>query len=342
MKAVLLESHGGPDVLRTTEVPDPQPHAGEALIRVRSCALNHIDLWLRRGIPGQTVSFPHILGSDIAGEIAALPAGVEGLKEGQRVMISPGTSCGRCQRCLSGEDNACRRYRVLGVHIAGGYAEWVRCPAANIIPLPENVSFDEAAAFPLVFLTAWNMLVHLAKLRRGEDVLVWAAGSGVGSAAIQVAKLMGARVIATAGTDEKLARARELGADHVVSHHKDDVVAAVKRATDNKGADVVFEHVGEASWERSVRSLAHRGRLVTCGATTGFRATTDLRYLFAKQLQLLGSYMGRKADLLEVAKHFFEGRLKPVVDTVLPLTEARRAHEIVDGSVHFGKVVLRV
>jgi NADPH:quinone reductase-like Zn-dependent oxidoreductase len=342
MKAVLLESNGGPEKLRPTEVPDPRPLPGEVLVRVRACALNHIDLWLRKGIPGQSVTFPHILGSDIAGEIAALPAPVEGLSEGQRVMLSPGTSCGRCRQCLGGDDNACRRYRVLGVHMAGGYAEWVRVPAANVIPIPERISFDEAAAFPLVFLTAWHMLVRRAGLKRGEDVLVWAAGSGVGMAAIQVAKHHGARVIATAGSEAKLAKARELGADHVIDHHKADVVETVKRVTGKKGADIVFEHVGQASWQRSILALAHRGRLVTCGATTGFEASTDLRYLFAKQLTLLGSYMGTKTDLLDAAALFLEGRFKAVVDSTIPLAEAHRAHERLESGAPFGKVVLHI
>jgi NADPH:quinone reductase-like Zn-dependent oxidoreductase len=342
MKAILLTSHGGPDALRPADVPDPQPLPGEALVRVRACGLNHIDLWLRKGIPGQGVAFPHILGCDIAGEIASLPTPVDGLAEGQRVMLSPGTSCGRCLRCLSGDDNACRRYRVLGVHLPGGYAEWVRTPVANLIPIPEKISFDEAAAFPLVFLAAWNMLVRCANLQPGEDVLVWAAGSGVGMAAVQIAKLRGARVIATAGTEAKLARAREMGADVVVNHHTGDVVEAVKRATEKKGVDVVFEHVGEASWERSIHALAHRGRLVTCGATTGFRASTDLRYVFAKQLSVFGSYMGRKSDLLELAALFDARKLKAVVDSVLPLTDVRRAHELLESGAPFGKVVLRV
>lgn len=342
MKAILMEAQGGPEVLRLSELPDPTPGPGEALIRVRACALNRIDIWLRQGIPGQKVSLPHVLGCDIAGEIAALGGPAEGLAEEQRVMLAPGTSCGRCRACLSGDDNACRRFRILGVQLPGGYAEWVVCPLANVIPVPEHVSFDEAAAFPLVFVTAWNMLVRLAQVRRGEDVLVWAAGSGVGMAAIQVAKVQGARVIATAGSEAKLELARKLGADEVVNHHQDDVVETVKRLTGKKGADVVVEHTGKATWERSILALAHRGRLVTCGATTGPQTAIDLRYIFAKQLQVLGSYMGRKADLLEVASLFFAGRLRPVVHTGLPLSEARRAHEMMEASEHFGKIVLRV
>jgi len=224
--------------------------------------------------------------------------------------------------------------------LPGGYAELVVCPAANAIPLPEGFSFQEAAAFPLVFLTAWHMLVTRARLRLGEDVLVWAAGSGVGMAAIQIAKLLGARVIATAGDKSKLELARSLGADEVLDHHHDDVVAAVRKWTGKKGVEVVVEHVGQATWERSILALAQRGRLVTCGATTGPTGMTELRYLFSKQLTLLGSYMGSKAELLEVARFFFERRLRSVVHAVLPLREARRAHELMEASAHFGKLVL--
>jgi NADPH:quinone reductase-like Zn-dependent oxidoreductase len=244
--------------------------------------------------------------------------------------------------CLAGEDSSCREYRILGYQLPGGYAELVRCPPANVVPIPDAVGFEEAAAFPLVFLTAWRMLVRRAEVRPGEDVLVWAAGSGVGVAAVQIAKLFGARVIATAGTEEKMARARALGADEVVNHRTGDVVAEVRRLTGRKGADVVIEHVGEATWERSILSLAARGRLVTCGATTGAQGKTELRHLFAKQLSLFGSYMGSKADLLDAAVHFFAGRLRSVVHAVLPLAEARRAHEMMEASEHFGKIVLRV
>lgn len=342
MKAVVIREHGGPEVLRSEELRDPVPVGSDVVVRVRACALNHLDLWTRIGQAGRSVPFPHVLGNDVAGEIAALGSPVEGLREGQRVMLSPGTSCGRCAACLSGEDNSCRSYRILGYQVHGGYAERVTCPAANVIPIPDHVGFEEAAAFPLVFLTAWQMLVKKARVSRGDDVLVWAAGSGVGMAAVQVAKLHGARVIATAGTDAKAELARGLGADEVLNHRTDDVVAEVRRLTDKKGADVVVEHVGQATWERSILSMAHRGRLVTCGATTGPNGATELRHLFAKQLTLFGSYMGSKADLLEAAPHFFAGRLRTVIHAVLPLDEARRAHEMMEASEHFGKIVLRV
>lgn len=342
MKAVVIREHGGPEVLRAEELPDPVAAGSDVLVRVRACALNHLDVWTRMGQAGRAVPFPHVLGNDIAGEIEALASPVEGLRAGQRVMLSPGTSCGRCAACLSGADNSCRSYRILGYQIQGGYAERVRCPAANVIPIPDHLGFEEAAAFPLVFLTAWQMLVMKARVRRGDDVLVWAAGSGVGMAAVQVAKLHGARVIATAGTDAKLEQARLLGADEIVNHRTADVVAEVRRLTGKKGADVVVEHVGEATWERSILAMAHRGRLVTCGATTGPNGATDLRHLFAKQLTLLGSYMGSKADLLEAASHLFAGRLRTVIHAVLPLEEARRAHEMMEASEHFGKIVLRV
>lgn len=340
MKAIVIHAHGGPEVLQPAELPDPEPAPGWVLVRVRACALNRLDLWTRRGLPGRSVPFPHVLGNDVAGEVAAVGAGVAGVVPGLRVMLQPGTSCGCCHACLSGEDSSCRGYRVLGAQIHGGYAELVRCPAVNLIALPDAFSLEEAAAFPLVFLTAWRMLVTRARVRLGEDVLVWAAGSGVGMAAVQVAKLFGARVIATAGTDAKLALARELGADHVLNHRTQDVAAEVRALTGKKGVEVVIEHVGEATWQRSILSLAPRGRLVTCGATTGPDARTDLRYVFSKQLTLMGSYMGSKAELLEAASHFFARRLRTVVHAALPLAEARRAHEMMEASEHFGKIVL--
>lgn len=344
MRAALMRRQGGPDVLEIADIEPPRPSPGEALVRVKACALNHLDLWTRSGDAGYTPALPQVLGNDIAGIIETLPEGVDvsGLAVGQRVMLQPGTSCGRCAMCLAGDDFACRRYRILGHGRPGGYAEYVAVPLPSLIPLPESISFEDAAAFPLVFLTAWRMLVVRAQVKRDEDVLVWAAGSGVGMAAIQIAKLFGARVIATAGGSKKLDLARALGADAVVDHYTQDVVAEVKKFTAKKGAEVVIEHTGESTWERSILCLGYRGRLVTCGATTGPKGVTDLRYLFAKHLNLMGSYMGSRADLLAAAGHFFAGRLKTHVHAVLPLERAGEAHRMMEASEHFGKIVLSV
>jgi len=338
---MVIDGPGPASALHAADLPDPLPAPGEVVVQVRACALNHLDIWTRKGEGGSKPAYPFVLGCDIAGEVAD-PVGVAGFTAGQRVMLSPGTSCGRCRMCLSGEDNLCPGYRIFGHGRNGGYAERVASPAANVIALPDHVDFVEAAAFPLVYLTAWRMLMVRAALRRDEDVLVWAAGSGVGMAAVQIAKLHGARVIATAGGAAKVEQARALGADHVLDHHAQDVVAEVKRITGKKGVEVVVEHVGAATWERSVLSLAVRGRLVTCGATTGAGGETPLRHVFARHLTLMGSYMGSKADLLEAAPHFFAGRLRPVVHAALPLAEAAAAHETMEASRHFGKIVLRV
>jgi NADPH:quinone reductase-like Zn-dependent oxidoreductase len=339
MRAVVMREHGGPEVLRSEEIAAPVPAPGEVLVRVRAVALNHLDLWNRKGQAGRAIDFPHVLGSDIAGEVVEA-GGVEGLTAGSRVLLAPGVSCGRCRACLGGADNFCRRYRLLGLEIQGGYAELVACPAANVVALPDEVPFEEAAAFPLVFLTAWHMLTTLARLRAGESVLVWGAGSGVGMAAIQIARALGARVLATAGDDAKLEKARGLGADATVNHATGDVLKEVRRLTERRGVDVVVEHPGAATWERSILALAHGGRLVTCGATTGPVGATDLLRLFAKQLSLFGSYMGTKAELLDVARLFFDRRVRPAVHAVLPLADAREAHEMMEASRHFGKIVL--
>jgi NADPH:quinone reductase-like Zn-dependent oxidoreductase len=334
MLAVRFHQHGDPDVLRCEEIAEPVARPGEVLVRVRACALNHLDLWQRRGMARVAIPLPHVSGADVAGEVAG------GDRAGLRVMLQPGVSCGTCARCLAGQDNFCPSYDLLGYMRDGGYAQMVSVPLANLVPIPERVSFVEAAAFPLVFLTAWHMLVARAALRPGELVLVLAAGSGVGQAAIQIARLLGARVTATAGGDDKLARARALGADDVIDHYRQDVLDEVRRLTGRRGVDVVVEHVGEATWEKSVRSLARGGRLVTCGATTGPVGALDLRVLFSRQISLLGSYMGTKAELLEVARFFFEGRLRPVVDRTFPLSEAAAAHRHLESKAQFGKVVL--
>ncbi|MGB6484988.1 MAG: zinc-binding dehydrogenase [Candidatus Acidiferrales bacterium] len=346
MKAVIFTQHGGPEVLTYTDVPDPRPRPDEVLVRVRACALNHLDLFIRNGIPGIQIPMPHtvghINGSDISGEIAAVGELVTGIAPGEKVLLQPGISCGCCAACLAGNDNLCRKYTLLGYLVPGGYAEYVCAPARNAVPMPAGLSFEEAAAIPLVFLTAWHMLVTRAKLQPGEEVLILGGGSGVGSAGIQLAKVLGARVITTVGAEEKVEKLRALGADEVIVHTKQQIRAEVKRFTNNRGVDVVFEHVGEATWSQSVASLAVNGRLVTCGATTGFDAKIDLRFLFSRHLSILGSYMGSKAELFPVLDLVSRKLLHPVLDKVFPLAEARAAHERLEHREQFGKVVLKV
>jgi NADPH:quinone reductase-like Zn-dependent oxidoreductase len=336
MKAVRFHQHGGPEVLQYEDAPDPAAAPGHALVRVRACALNHLDLWQRRGIERVRIPLPHISGADVAGEVVD---GGGAFATGTRVMLQPGLACGACPMCVAGRDNECAGYSVLGYLGDGGYAELVSVPVENVIRIPAHVDFVSAAAFPLTFLTAWHMLITRGGLAAGDTVLVLAGGSGVGQAAIQIARLHGARVFATSGP-AKIEATRALGAEEVFDHYGGDFAKGVKAATAGRGVDIVIEHVGEATWERSVRALARGGRLVICGATTGHRASVDLRHLFARQLSLLGSYMGRKAELLAAAPHFFAGRLTPAVDEVMPLADARLAHERLEASRQFGKIVL--
>ncbi len=342
MKAILFRQHGGPEVLQYADVPDPEPRPNEVLVRVRACALNHLDLWVRGGLPNVPIPLPHIPGSDVAGEIVKIGSEVTTVRVGQNVVLAPGVTCGKCAACISGQDNRCRQFTNLGYMIDGGCAEFVRAPEVNCLPFPENLSFEEAAAVPLVFQTAWHMLIARAELQPGEDVLILGAGSGVGTAAIQIAKFFGARVITTAGSDAKFEKARQLGADHIINHKSQKIRDEVRRITNKRGVDVVFEHVGTATWADSLASLALAGRLVTCGSTTGYDAKIDLRFLFSRQLSLLGSYMGVKSELHTIMKLVSTGRLKPVVDRVFPLTEAAAAHAYVESAQQFGKVVLKV
>ncbi|HEY6867204.1 MAG TPA: zinc-binding dehydrogenase [Candidatus Eisenbacteria bacterium] len=340
MKAVVFDRCGGPEVLEPREVPEPALRPDEALIEVRACGINHLDLWVRQGLRGLEIELPHILGSDVVGVVAAAGAAVRHLKPGDRVLVDPTLSCGVCPQCLAGDDNLCRDYDVLGRKRNGGYAEKVAVPAVNCLPYPERLSWEQAAAVPLVFLTAWHMLVGRAALRPGEDVLVIGGSSGVGSAAIQIARLIGARVIATVGDPAKGERARALGATEIIDHAGGDVAAQARALTGGKGVEVVFEHVGGAVFERAAAALARGGRLVTCGATAGSKVSLDLNLLFGRHLSLLGSWMGRRAELVEVLRFVRDGRLEPVVDVVMPLAEARRAHERIEARQHFGKVVL--
>lgn len=341
MKAAIFRQHGGPEVLEYADVAEPRIRANEVLVEVKASALNHLDIFVRRGMPGIEIPLPHILGSDIAGVVREVGELVTWTKPGDEVMVQPGVSCGHCEACLSGQDNLCREYDMIGYRRNGGYAELVAVPGVNIIPKPPQLSWEEAAALPLVTVTAWHMLVTRANVQPGENVLVHAAGSGVGSIAIQIAKLRGARVITTASSDEKLAKARELGADVTINYTHDDWPREVRRLTDKKGVDVVVEHTGAATWPGSIASLKNNGRLVTCGATSGFDARTDLRQIFYRHLTVLGSFMGSKAELLEAMKFVREGKIRAIVDRVLPLSEARQAHELIEDRAQFGKIVLK-
>ena len=341
MKASIFRRHGGPEVLEYADVPEPQVRANEVLVEVKACALNHLDIFARNGLPGIEIPLPHTLGNDIAGVVKDVGSLVAWVKVGDEVMIQPGVSCGHCDACLSGRDNLCREYDIIGYRRNGGYAEFVAVPGVNVFPKPSNLTWEEAAALPLVTVTAWHMLVTRANVQPGEDVLVHAVGSGVGSVAIQIAKLRGAHVIATASSDEKLAKARGLGADETVNYSTEEWPKEVRRLTSRRGVDVVVEHTGAATWPGSISSLKNNRRLVTCGATSGYDARTDLRQVFYRHLTILGSFMGSKAELLEAMKFVEAGKIRAVIDRVLPLSEARAAHSLLESRAQFGKVVLR-
>ena len=344
-RAIVLHAHGAvdaPGVLEPADLDVPAPSPGRVRVRVRAVALNHLDVWVRRGLPNLKLSYPHRLGSDVVGEVESVGAGVSHVAPGQRVVVAPGVSCGVCERCQQGDDNLCARYGILGESMNGGYIELLNVPAVNALPYPGAMPFEEAAAIPLTFLTAWQMVVERARVRPGETVLVQGAGSGVGVAAIQIARLFGARVWATAGTDAKCARAVELGAERAFNYATADFVAEVKRLTDKRGVDVVIEHVGGDTFTKSVLAVGRGGRVVTCGATSGFKPDLDLRQVFFRNVQVLGSTMGRRASLFDILRHVERGALKPVVDRVLPLAEAREAHRVLESRGAFGKVVLVV
>lgn len=338
MKAVRIHEFGGPEVLKFEDVPEPTLRKDHVLVRVKACALNHLDLWIRRGLPG--IKLPHVNGSDVAGDVAQVGEYITDLKPGQRVLLAPMTFCGHCPECVAGRQNFCPQFSVLGYSGDGGNAEFIAVPRVNVIPIPDSLTYDEAASVPLVFVTAWHMLVGHAQIKPGQTILVLGAGSGVGSAAIQIVKLWGGRVIATAGEERKLEKARELGADYTINHYQQKISEEVRKITAKRGADIVFEHVGAATWEESMKSLRPGGTLVTCGATTGPEARIDIRFLFSRQLSFLGSYMGTMGELHEVLKFVFNGQLKPVVDKSFPLRDARAAHEHLERSAQFGKVIL--
>ncbi len=342
MKAVFFDKHGGVENLRYGDFRTPTVGPGEIRVNIRACALNYLDLKVREGLPGKKIPLPHIPGSDVAGSVSQVGPDVRRIKVGDRVMICPVFTCGRCIECLSGEDPFCPEYETLGVGIDGGYAEQIVVPEANAIVIGDGTSFEQAAAFPTVYLTAWHMLITRGGVRPGEQVLVLATGSGVGMAAAQLAKAYGARVIGTAGTDEKLAKSRELGVDAGINHTTHDIGKEARRLTDGRGVDLVIDHVGAATWEQCIEALANRGRLVTCGATTGAMGQTPIPKIVRRQLTIMGSNIGSRAELLRAVAFCEERKISPVIDSVFPLAEAAEAQRRMADRKFSGKLVIRI
>jgi NADPH:quinone reductase-like Zn-dependent oxidoreductase len=340
MRAVILEGFGGTENLRyVTDFPDPVPSEDEVLVRVKAVALNHLDIWIRKGALAVKPELPHIIGSDVSGVVERVGTAVRKFKEGDEVIVAPGLSCGVCESCLGGEQNLCRDYDILGLKTRGGYAEFVRIPERNLIKKPTNLSFEEAASYPLTFLTAWNALVRKGGIKPGDRVLIWAGSSGVGVAGIQIAKAFSCFVITTAGDPEKAKRCRDLGADVVIDHYREDVVGKVRELF-REGIDLAVDHVGSATFEKSIHCLRKGGKVVFFGTTTGSEAKIDLRYIFVREIKLIGVYMGPNSDLHRITRLFEEGLFKPVIDRVFPLKFAGEAHSYLEESKHFGKVIL--
>ena len=337
MRAVLIEEHGGPEVLEVRKAPNPEIGPMDALIKVWACGVNHVDLYLRQGIIGANIPLPAVPGREVAGEIIEVGELVRDFDLGDRVTVIPRFPCGNCEPCRIGEEGMC----LQAASIPGGYAELTTAPASSLIPLPPEVSYDQAASVALAYLTAWHMLITRAKVRSGEDVLVHAAGSGVGSGAIQIAKMAGARVIATASSDIKLERARQIGADETINYSKDDFKDAVMGLTEGRGVDIVVEHIGTDTWQGSIGCLAFNGRLVTSGAHTGVYGRINIQELFIKQLTIIGSYLGSRHELGQLLKMVAQGKIKPAIDSVYPLEGAKEAHQMMEERRQFGKLLIK-
>lgn len=342
MKALAFKEFGGPEKLQLMDVPDPAPGPDEVLIRVRACALNHLDLFVREGIPALKTPLPFWTGSDIAGDVAAVGTRVEGVRVGQRVCVNPNLTCGQCEFCMQGEDSLCVRYGIVGEHVPGGLAEYVKVRGDSVLPLPDHVTYEDAASFILTNMTAWRMVVTQGQVRPGQDVLILGVGGGVSSTAVQIAKLCGARVFVTSSSDAKLERARALGADVLINYAREDWARVVWERTGRRGVDVVIENVGAATWKQSLRCVRKGGRLVTCGATTGPLGETDIRIVFWNQIHIIGSTMANRKEFHDVMRLFFEGRLKPIVDEVVDLADGAAAQRRLAEGRQFGKIVLRV
>jgi NADPH:quinone reductase-like Zn-dependent oxidoreductase len=342
MKAILLSKPGGPENLIYTDTAVPVLSSQDVLVKVKACAINHLDIWIRNGLPAYKTVFPHILGSDIAGVVESSGSEVQGFPPGTAVIVSPSWGCFKCSFCLSGKDNQCADFRIVGasLNLDGGYAEYVRVPVQHLLKAPRNLSFEESASFPLTFLTAWHMVISRGELQPGQTILVIGGSSGIGSAAIQISRLAGARVIATVGSPEKFEKAKKMGADFVLNHETEPVHAKVKELTHGDGVDLVFEHIGPKTWKESIASLKKGGKLVICGSTTGPATELDLRFVFSRHLSILGSSLGTRAELMTLINLMEEKKLHPVVDRTFPLKEAGRAHELLESRKLFGKLVL--
>jgi NADPH:quinone reductase-like Zn-dependent oxidoreductase len=329
MKALRVPAPGGPEVLRWEDVPDPTPGPGQVTVEIKAASVNHLDIWVRKGLPG--IAYPRILGCDAAGIVR---------ETGQRVLVNPATSCGTCEFCASGEKPLCRDYTIRGEHEDGTDAQLLCVPRANVIAIPDALSFEIAAAAPLVYLTAWRLVITRGRLQPSEDVLIWSAGAGVGTACLQLARRAGARVIATASTDEKAAKLKDLGADLVLNHAREDVVKRVREITGKRGVDLVVDYIGKETWTRSLACLRRGGRLVTCGATSGHDPAEDLRHVFYRQLEIIGCTMGNDKELEDVLRLVFRGEVRPVIDSVLPMKDGAEAHRRLESRQAFGKIVL--
>jgi len=340
MKAAIFQQHGGPEVIEVADVQRPEVRPGNVLIAVRAAAMNHLDLWARRGLPGLRLQFPHIGGSDMAGTVAEIGEGVENLETGTRVLVNPSLWCGHCEWCKKGEESLCTSYRIIGEHLDGGFAEFVAVPARNVLPIPDDLEFENAAAVPLVYKTAWRAVISRGQIRPGETLLITGGSGGVSTAALQIAKLAGAYVFAVTSGADKVQRLRDLGADVVIDRLECDFAKEIWSATEKRGVDVVLDSVGESSWPDLTRTLARNGRLVTYGATTGPNGLTDIRLAFWKQLQIIGTTMSSRSEFEEVMSLVFQGELEPVIDVVWPLEKAREAHERLEAGEQFGKIVL--
>lgn len=343
MKAALITQFGDPNVIQLADFPTPEPKPNEVLVKLHTAALNHIDIWVRTGSPAYSVKLPHVMGADGAGVIEKVGSDVEGVSEGERVMIMPGISCGKCRYCRRGQDNQCDSFEILGAKRAGTYAEYVTVPDSNVLVIPDNFSFETAASLTVAYLTAWHMLKGRAKLQPQETILIQGAGSGVSIAAIQIAKYLGAKVLAVTTSEAKIEKIKAAGADDVfMPMYGKDLPLWVRERTDGQGADVGLDHVGPATFESTVKSMSKYGRLVTCGSTTGPVVNLEMRTIFGRDISILGARMGTQKELQELSSVVFSGKINPIIDKTFSLAEAALAHKQMEEKKQVGKILLKI